>query len=211
VAIWSAAFATRKKCTLIYSSTPLVTYIFTTRAKQLTLFPISVKAILDANRNSLMLLDLKFTIGTLAFAAGTFIAALYGMNLKNFIEESDLGFPLVSLSCSVFTAVALAYGLRKLRKVQRVSMWGEGSARDRGGGGGGVVSGGNGSHGGADAARRSIAQGRSGRGSWREIEPEAQLAGMSRTDRSIKWKLDQSRQKSLTDAAGGGGGASAKG
>ncbi|KAK5004511.1 magnesium ion transporter, partial [Elasticomyces elasticus] len=80
----------------------------------------SVKAILDANRNSLMLLDLKFTIGTLGIAAGTFVAALYGMNLKNFIEESDLGFPLVSLACGVFTVIAVIYGLRKLRKVQRL-------------------------------------------------------------------------------------------
>ena len=39
----------------------------------------SVKAILDANRNSLMLLDLKFSILTLAITAGTFVAALYGI------------------------------------------------------------------------------------------------------------------------------------
>lgn len=44
-----------------------------------------------------MLLDLKFSIGTLGIGAGTFIAALYGMNLKSFIEESDFGFPIVYL------------------------------------------------------------------------------------------------------------------
>ncbi|KAF2155699.1 cora-domain-containing protein [Myriangium duriaei CBS 260.36] len=90
-----------------------------------------VKAILDANRNSLMLLDLKFSIGTLGIGAGTFIAALYGMNLKSFIEESDFGFPLVSLTCFVLSVVACVYGLRKLRKVQRVSMWGEGDVSGR--------------------------------------------------------------------------------
>ncbi|KAK2807692.1 magnesium ion transporter [Onygenales sp. PD_10] len=87
-----------------------------------------VKAILDANRNSLMLLDLKFSIGTLGLAAGTLCSALYGMNLKNFIEESDLGFAGVSAICFVFTAFVCTYGLMKLRKVQRVRMWGEGGS-----------------------------------------------------------------------------------
>lgn len=85
-----------------------------------------VKAILDANRNSLMLLDLKFSIGTLGLASGTLISALYGMNLKNFIEESDLGFGLISAACVVFSAFVSLYGLMKLRKLQRVRMWGEG-------------------------------------------------------------------------------------
>ncbi|KAJ5100712.1 Mg2+ transporter protein CorA-like/Zinc transport protein ZntB [Penicillium angulare] len=87
-----------------------------------------VKAILDANRNSLMLLDLKFSIGTLALAAGTLFSALYGMNLKNFIEESDLGFGGVSIICFGITALCSVYGLAKLRKLQRVRMWGESGA-----------------------------------------------------------------------------------
>ncbi|PLB49228.1 cora-domain-containing protein [Aspergillus steynii IBT 23096] len=87
-----------------------------------------VKAILDANRNSLMLLDLKFSIGTLALAAGTLFSALYGMNLKNFIEESDFGFGGVSVTCFAITAVVCVYGLAKLRKLQRVRMWGEAGA-----------------------------------------------------------------------------------
>lgn len=74
-----------------------------------------------------MLLDLKFSILTLSITAGTFIAALYGMNLKNFIEESDLGFWGISAWCSVIGAAFAVYGLKKLRKVQRVSMWGHGS------------------------------------------------------------------------------------
>jgi magnesium transporter len=85
-----------------------------------------VKAILDANRNSLMLLDLKFSILTLAITAGTFVAALYGMNLKNFIEESDWGFYGISGWCTVVGCIAAVYGLHKLRRVQRVSMYGHG-------------------------------------------------------------------------------------
>jgi magnesium transporter len=88
-----------------------------------------VKAILDANRNSLMLLDLKFSIGTLGIGSGAFVAALYGMNLKNFVEESDLGFWGVSAWSLALTVVVFAYGLKKLRRVQRVSMWGEAGKR----------------------------------------------------------------------------------
>ncbi|MCJ1476047.1 magnesium ion transporter [Lambiella insularis] len=91
-----------------------------------------VKAILDANRNSLMLLDLKFSIGTLGIGGGAFIAALYGMNLKNFMEESDYGFYAVSGFSFVFAAVVCSYGLTKLRKLQRVSMWGEQGRKNRG-------------------------------------------------------------------------------
>lgn len=71
-----------------------------------------------------MLLDLKFSIGTLGIGSGAFIASLYGMNLKNFMEESNLGFMGVTSFAFVFAAMVCAYGLTKLRKVQRVSMWG---------------------------------------------------------------------------------------
>ncbi|OQD83886.1 hypothetical protein PENANT_c015G09240 [Penicillium antarcticum] len=84
-----------------------------------------VKAILDANRNSLMLMDLKFSIGTLGLATGTLFSALYGMNLKNFIEESDFGFGSVSVICFALTGIVCVYGLARLRKLQRVRMWGE--------------------------------------------------------------------------------------
>lgn len=73
-----------------------------------------------------MLLDLKFSILTLAITAGTFVAALYGMNLKNFIEESDFGFYGVSGWCTVFGTLVAIYGLQKLRRVQRVSMYAHG-------------------------------------------------------------------------------------
>lgn len=79
-----------------------------------------------------MLLDLKFSIGTLGIGSGAFIAALYGMNLKNFIEESDYGFVVVSGWSFIFAAMVCSYGLTKLRKVQRVSMWGEQGRRSRG-------------------------------------------------------------------------------
>ena len=75
-----------------------------------------------------MLLDLKFSIGTLGLATGTLFSALYGMNLKNFIEESDLGFGAVSVTCFALSAIVCLYGLAKLRRIQRVRMWGESGA-----------------------------------------------------------------------------------
>ncbi|KAK6351670.1 magnesium ion transporter [Orbilia javanica] len=86
-----------------------------------------VNIILDANRNSLMLLDLKFSIGTLSTGCGAALAALYGMNLKNFIEESDLAFFGVSGLVVLLSAVIFGYGLHRLRRTQRLTMWGEGN------------------------------------------------------------------------------------
>lgn len=117
---------------------------------------LSVKAILDANRNSLMLLDLKFSIGTLGIGSGAFICSLYGMNLKNFMEESDLGFAGVTGFAFVFAAIICVYGLHKLRRVQRVSMWGEGGV-----GGVGVGS----------SGRRGSLPPPAGR-NWRDVVPE---------------------------------------
>lgn len=93
-----------------------------------------IRAILDANRNSLMLLDLKFSIGTLGLGAGTFVAALYGMNLKNFIEETDFGFWGVSAWCTVFGVGVCWFGLKRLRRVQRLSMFGGEKSESRRGG-----------------------------------------------------------------------------
>lgn len=128
-----------------------------------------------------MLLDLKFTILTLGIGVGTFAAGLYGMNLKNFIEETDFGFPLVSLSCGVFAAVAIVYGLRKLRVVQRLSMWGEGGSLSQNG----------------------VGKGRGGRGSWRELDPQTQLAGESRIERVTRLKEEQRKLKMQEGAANG--------
>ena len=89
-----------------------------------------IRAILDANRNQLMLLEIKFSVGTLGLAAGTLIAGLYGMNLKNFIEESDLAFGVVTLTCFGLSAIVCVYGMRRLHRVQKVRMWSEGYGSD---------------------------------------------------------------------------------
>ncbi|RFU74925.1 mitochondrial inner membrane magnesium transporter mrs2 [Trichoderma arundinaceum] len=84
-----------------------------------------VRAILDANRNALMLLELKFSIGTLGLAMGTFIAGLYGANLENFIEETNWGFGAVTAASTIFSLVVCWYGLVRLRRIQRIKMMGD--------------------------------------------------------------------------------------
>lgn len=69
-----------------------------------------------------MLLDLKFSVGTLGLAMGTFLAGLYGMNLENFIEETNWGFGGVTGVSTLFSLLVCWYGLGKLRKVQRIKM-----------------------------------------------------------------------------------------
>jgi len=73
-----------------------------------------------------MLLDLKFSVGTLGLAMGTFLAGLYGMNLENFIEETNWGFGGVTAASTFFSLLVCWYGLVKLRKVQRVKINGNG-------------------------------------------------------------------------------------
>lgn len=81
-----------------------------------------VDIILDANRNSLMLFELKVTIYTLGFAVATLMPAFYGMNLKNYIEESNYGFgALIAISVVQGLLITL-WNFRKLHSVQKLTM-----------------------------------------------------------------------------------------
>lgn len=81
-----------------------------------------VNIILDANRNSLMLFELKITVYTLGFTVATAIPLFYGMNLKNYIEESNLGFGAV-VGFSVIAAILVTWiNFNKLKSVQRITM-----------------------------------------------------------------------------------------
>lgn len=151
-----------------------------------------VRAILDSNRNSLMLLDLKFSIGTLGISAGMMIAALYGMNLKNFIEEDHLGFAGVSALCGVVTAVGVLWAFRRLRKVQRLSMWGESGSGKKG----------------RDGKRSphaivSDASG-GGRGGWGELDSPLGMAGNWERHEHLRHEHDPTGKHVLGGARGMG-------
>lgn len=142
-----------------------------------------VRAILDANRNSLMLLDLKFSIGTLGISAGMFIAALYGMNLENFIEESNYGFFGISGLCTVLSVVACMYCFKKLRKVQRISMFGDSGIKKN--------------------ALPAPKRGSGGSGEWGGDRGESlaeAVAGIKRADRLKLWRqaMEESQGKGTT-------------
>ncbi|KAK9463161.1 uncharacterized protein V1516DRAFT_620798 [Lipomyces oligophaga] len=81
-----------------------------------------VNIILDANRNSLMLLELKYSICAIGLGGGALVAALYGMNIPNYLEQSIAGFFLVSLFAGGLCIAIIMVGFRNLRKVQRVTM-----------------------------------------------------------------------------------------
>lgn len=81
-----------------------------------------IRFVLDANRNELMLLGLRFSVGLLAMGCVIFVSALYGMNLENFIEESDGGFEAVVIVGSVLTVVLFIFCLRQVDKVQKITM-----------------------------------------------------------------------------------------
>lgn len=81
-----------------------------------------VNIILDANRNSLMLFELKVTIYTLGFTIATLLPAFYGMNLKNFIEESNLGFAGIMLASVVIALLITSANFKTLRSVQKLTL-----------------------------------------------------------------------------------------
>ncbi|GME91679.1 unnamed protein product [[Candida] boidinii] len=81
-----------------------------------------INIILDSNRNQLMLLGLRFTAGLLSFASLLYIAAVFGMNLENFIEEKDHWF---FITCTLTTLVAIYFfrlSIKKLNSLQRLTM-----------------------------------------------------------------------------------------
>lgn len=78
--------------------------------------------ILDANRNSLMLFELKVTIYTLGFTVATLVPAFYGMNLKNYIEESYYGFGAVVVISIIQGVLLTMWNFKRLHKVQKLTM-----------------------------------------------------------------------------------------
>lgn len=81
-----------------------------------------IRFVLDANRNDLMLLGLRFLIGLLSMGIALYVAALYGMNLENFIEESDGGFEAVAVVGTVALVALFAYSARQLNALQKITM-----------------------------------------------------------------------------------------
>lgn len=87
-----------------------------------------INIILDSNRNQLMLLGLRFSIGLLSLAGSIFIASIYGMNLENFIEEGNVGFPVVSTLGVILMAYLFAFSVKHLHKLEKVQLMSHGKS-----------------------------------------------------------------------------------
>ena len=83
-----------------------------------------INIILDSNRNEMMLLGLKFGVGLLSMGVALYVAALYGMNLENFIEETDYGLPGVITFGSALLIILLLVSVKKVKKLQKITMTG---------------------------------------------------------------------------------------
>ncbi|KAF1963197.1 cora-domain-containing protein [Byssothecium circinans] len=147
-----------------------------------------VKAILDANRNSLMLLDIRFSVLTLALTAGTFIAALYGMNLASGLEEHEWGFWGISLASAGLGLLFFVWGQRKLRTVQTLTMWGHG-AKNR-----------------ANSWGLGAWSGRSGGRGGRGLRAGESIGELVKRDRLVARRLAQAEARADEAAKGGGSG-----
>lgn len=83
-----------------------------------------VNIILDSNRNEMMLLGIKFAVGLFSMAIALYVAATYGMNLENYIEETDYGFPLIISVSFLLLWIYLGISIRRLRKLLKITMTG---------------------------------------------------------------------------------------
>ncbi|KDQ59994.1 hypothetical protein JAAARDRAFT_32363 [Jaapia argillacea MUCL 33604] len=81
-----------------------------------------VELILDSNRNQLLALDLKVSIGTMGIGTGALVAGLFGMNLKSTLEESDFAFLGMSALSTVIAVLVSWLGLRRLAKIRKVGL-----------------------------------------------------------------------------------------
>ncbi|KDN43741.1 hypothetical protein RSAG8_05931, partial [Rhizoctonia solani AG-8 WAC10335] len=79
-----------------------------------------VELILDSNRNALLALDLKVSIGTFGIGVGALVAGLFGMNLQSHLEDDRFAFFAVS-GVAVGVAGLVAWlGLRRIAALSRV-------------------------------------------------------------------------------------------
>ncbi|SCP04530.1 CorA-like Mg2+ transporter protein, putative [Plasmodium ovale] len=62
---------------------------------------------LDYNRNKLILLNAKISFSTLFFSICSVITSLFGMNLKNFVENNDYAFFLVSIFVFLWSFIGM--------------------------------------------------------------------------------------------------------
>lgn len=81
-----------------------------------------INIILDSNRNQLMLLGIRFSIGMLGMCGALWVGSLYGMNLENFMENSSFGFALTTGLGVIFMSFLYFKGIKQLHRLQKMSL-----------------------------------------------------------------------------------------
>ena len=61
---------------------------------------------------------------TLGIGSGAAIAGLLGMNLKNFMEDWAYGFPLITSLAFGTSMLICGYGLTRLKRIQKLTLYG---------------------------------------------------------------------------------------
>jgi len=95
-----------------------------------------IDLILDSNRNTLLALDLKVSIGTMGLGLGALTAGLFGMNLRTHMETNAYAFFVVTGGTLVAVAISIGYGCRRLYRLRRVGLSSSTSSSSSGGSGG---------------------------------------------------------------------------
>ncbi|KAG9244528.1 hypothetical protein BJ878DRAFT_505778 [Calycina marina] len=80
----------------------------------------SVRSILDSHRNSIMMLDVQFSIAAVGLGMATYVVGLYGMNLINGLEENIHGFSFITGGSVIGILGVGIFGLYKLRRVRKI-------------------------------------------------------------------------------------------
>ncbi|KAG9066118.1 magnesium ion transporter [Linnemannia hyalina] len=78
-----------------------------------------VNVILGANRNQLLLFELRIAMGTLGMSSGAIIASLYGMNLHNYLETNPHAFAIVGSTALGISMMVFAFCSRKLKMLAK--------------------------------------------------------------------------------------------
>ncbi|KIJ63040.1 hypothetical protein HYDPIDRAFT_176130 [Hydnomerulius pinastri MD-312] len=81
-----------------------------------------VELILDSNRNALLALDLKVSIGTMGLGTGALVAGLFGMNLQSHMEDMPYAFLAMSIGSTAIAGLVAWAGLWRLAKIRKVGL-----------------------------------------------------------------------------------------
>lgn len=81
-----------------------------------------VELILDSNRNSLLALDLKVSIGTMGIGTGALVAGMFGMNLTSHLETTPYAFAGISALSAAVAILVASIGLRRLAQIRKVGL-----------------------------------------------------------------------------------------